>query len=254
MTRSGSPAGVCGYPAVVTTVLVALVVLALTSALHGAVGFGMNLLAVPVLVVLDPTLVPGPAVALGLVLSVLVALRERERAPVERRLGWAVLGLLPGTALALVVLAVVPAESLSVPMGVLVLVAVGLSAARLRLSPTRRTLAVAGAASGFLATAASIGGPPLALVYAGTDGARMRSNLSGFFVVTAALSLTALVASGHFGGEELRLSLLLLPAVLVGFLASGRLRPWVDAGHTTTVVLVLSALAGVGAIVQGLWL
>src|SRR3954453_5598740 len=153
-----------------TVLVVAVVVIAVTSAVHGAVGFGMNLLAVPVLVVLDPTFVPGPAVAAGLVLSVLVAGRERE--PLDRRLGWAFLGLVPGTLLALWLLALVPAESLAAPMGVLVLVAVVVSAIRVRLSPTRRTLAVAGVASGFLATAGSIagaagstGGPPMALVY-----------------------------------------------------------------------------------------
>src|SRR4051794_2360482 len=233
-----------------TVLVVAVVVIAVTSAVQGAVGFGMNLLAVPVLVVLDPTFVPGPAVAAGLVLSLLVAGRERE--PLDRRLGWAFLGLVPGTLLALWLLALVPAASLAAPMGVLVLVAVVVSAIRLRLSPTRRTLAVAGVASGFLATAGSIGGPPMALVYAQSHGPRLRSNLSVFFVVTAAASLVALAAAGHFGAHELRVSALFVPGVLVGFLASGPLRPLVDRGHVRPAVLWLSALAGVGAIVEGL--
>jgi uncharacterized membrane protein YfcA len=233
-----------------TALAVAVAVIAVTSAVHGAVGFGMNLLAVPVLVVLDPTFVPGPAVAAGLVLSVLVAGRERE--PLDRRLGWAFLGLVPGTLLALWLLALVPAESLAAPMGVLVLVAVVVSAIRVRLSPTRRTLAVAGVASGFLATAGSIGGPPMALVYAQSHGPRLRSSLSVFFVVTAVASLVALAAAGHFGVHELRVSALFVPGVLVGFLASGPLRPLVDRGHVRPAVLWLSGLAGVGAIVEGL--
>src|SRR4051812_20106667 len=173
-----------------TALVVAVLGVAVTSAVQGAVGFGMNLLAVPVLVVLDPLLVPGPAVAAGLVLSVLVAVRERT--PMDRRLGWALVGLLPGTLLALALLAAVPSDDLAVPLGVLVLVAVGLSAVRLELSPTPTPLGVAGLASGFLATAGSIGGPPLALVYARSPGARLRSNLSTFFVVTAAVALVAL--------------------------------------------------------------
>jgi uncharacterized membrane protein YfcA len=231
-------------------ILLAVVVVAVTSAVHGAVGFGMNLLAVPILVVLDPALVPGPAVAAGLVLSALVA--ARERAVVDRRLGWAALGLLPGTAMALVLLGLVPAGSLAAPLGALVLVAVVISAIRLRLTPTTTTLAVAGVASGFLATAGSIGGPPLALVYANTPGAQVRSNLSGFFVITGAVSLTALSIAGHFGVRELQLSLLLLPGVLLGYAASGPLRPWSDRGHTRSAVLLLSALAGMAAIAEGL--
>ncbi len=68
----------------------------------------MSLLAVPVLAVLDPVFVPGPAVAAGLVLSVLIV--GREPAPVDRRLVWAVAGLVPGTFLAVLLLAVVPSD------------------------------------------------------------------------------------------------------------------------------------------------
>jgi hypothetical protein len=208
-------------------------------------------LAVPVLVVLDPAFVPGPAVAVGLVLSGLVA--ARERVPLDPRLGWAVAGLLPGTAAALLLLAWVPSRSLAAPLGGCVLLAVLLSAVRLRLTPRRSTLAAAGVASGFLATAGSIGGPPLALVYSHSGGSRLRANLSGFFVVTATVSMAALTLSGHFGIHELGLSLALLPGVLLGYVASSALRPWVDGGRTHTAVLVLSAMAGLGAIADGLW-
>ena len=232
------------------TLTAACVVVAVACAVHGAVGFGMNLLAVPVLAVLDPALVPGPAVAAGLVLSVLIV--AREPAPVDRRLGWAVVGLVPGNALALVVLATVPVSALAVLTGVLVLVAVAASAVRLDLSPDRGSLFGAGTASGFLATAAAIGGPPLALVYARSSGPRLRSNLSAFFVVTAATSLVALAVTGHFGAEAWRSSAVLVPGVLVGFLASGPIRGFVDRGRTRPAVLILSAVAGVVAIVQGL--
>lgn len=230
--------------------MVAVLLVAATAAVQGAVGFGMNLLAVPVLVVLDPTFVPGPAIAAGLVLSGLVA--ARERVPLDPHLGWAVAGLVPGTALALVLLALVPPSSLPLPMGVLVLVAVALSAVRLNLAPTPATLAVAGTTSGFMATAASIGGPPMALLYAESPGDRLRSNLSAFFALAALLSLAALASTGHFGAHELRISMLLLPGVLVGFLASGYLRPLFDRGYTRVAVLALSAVAGIGAIVEGL--
>ena len=230
--------------------MLAVLVVAVSCAVHGAVGFGMNLLAVPVLAVLDPVFVPGPAVAAGLVLSVLIVVREP--VSLDRKLGWAVAGLLPGTLLAVALLAVVPATALAAPTGVLVLVAVALSVLRLDLTPDRTSLTVAGVASGFLATAASIGGPPLALVYAKTQGARLRTNLSGFFVVAAVVALVALLVSGHFGSEAWRASALLLPGVVLGFVASGPLRPLVDRGHTRPAVLSLSALAGVVAIVQGL--
>jgi uncharacterized membrane protein YfcA len=232
------------------TVVLAISVVTLSCALHGAVGFGMNLLAVPVLAILDPLFVPGPAVAAGLLLSLLMVGRERE--PLDRQLGWAVAGLVPGTLLAVLLLDLVPARDLAAPTGALVLAAVAISALRVELNPDRRSLTLAGIASGFLATAASIGGPPLALVYARSNGPRLRNNLSAFFVVAATVALLGLVVSGHFGAAAWRASGVLLPGVFLGFLASGPLRPVVDRGHTRPAVLVLSAVAGTIAVVQGL--
>ena len=226
-----------------TILLLAGLVVAASCAIHGAVGFGMNLLAVPVLAVLDPVFVPGPAVAAGLVLSVLMVVREP--AAIQPRIGWAVLGLAPGTLAALLVLTVVSSADLAVPIGVLVILAVLMSAVRLDLRPTRLALVVAGTASGFLATAAAIGGPPLALLYARASGAQLRSNLSAFFVVTAATSLGALLLAGRFGADEWRATAVFLPSVVLGFLASGPLRHVVDRGQTRPAVLTLSALAGV---------
>jgi uncharacterized protein len=230
-------------------VLAALFVVAAASVVHGAVGFGLNLLAVPILLLIDPQLVPGPALVAGLLISVLVA--GREFSAMDRRLGFAYLGLVPGGVAGALVIAVVPQDALSVPLGVLVLVAVGLSLVRWQPVPRPSPLVGAGAASGFLASTASVGGPPMALLYAREDAARLRSTLSGFFVVTAVLSLALLAAVGHFGLDDVRTSLTLLPAVVIGFLLSGRLRTYVDRGGTRPFVLGLSALAAVIAIAEG---
>jgi uncharacterized membrane protein YfcA len=231
--------------------LVAMLVVALTSAVHGATGFGMNLLAVPVLVVIDPGLVPGPTLVAGLLLSALVAARERHH-PVDARLVWAGAGLLPGALLALALLAALSEDTLSAVTGVLVLVAVALTAVRLPLVPSPRTLCVAGLASGFMTTAASIGGPPLALVYADESGPQLRSNLSAFFVPTAAVSLVLLARTGHLGQEEIIPSLLLASAAVLGFAACGPLRAWTDRAGTRSAVLALSAVAGLIAVGNGL--
>jgi uncharacterized membrane protein YfcA len=244
---SRRPAGTVPF---VLTLALATVVVALACAVHGAVGFGMNLLAVPVLAILDPAFVPGPAVAAGLVLSVLMVVREP--ASIDPHLGWAVGGLVPGNALAVALLAAVPVTALAVPTGVLVLLAVVMSAVRFDITPNRSSMVVAGTASGFMATAAAIGGPPLALVYASSYGARLRSNLSAFFVVTGIVSVLVLTVSEHFGADAWKASAVLLPGVVAGFLISGPARRVVDRGHTRFAVLALSAVAGVVAIVQGL--
>lgn len=233
-----------------TVFLLALVVVTVCAAIHGSIGFGLNLLAVPLLLLIDPALVPGPALAAGLVMAVLVA--GRELGAVDRRTPWAVCGLVPGTAAGLLLLTAVPADALGVALGLLVLVAVVLSATRWHPVPTGPALLVAGTATGFLSTAAAIGGPPMALLYGGSEGARLRSSLSVVFVAASVVALGALTAVGRFGSTEVRTSLLLLPGVVLGFLLSGPLRRRVDRGNVRPAVLALSAVAAVVAVVQGL--
>ena len=230
--------------------LLALVVVTVCAAIHGSVGFGLNLLAVPLLLLVDPALVPGPALAAGLVMAVLVA--GRELGAVDRRTPWAVAGLVPGTVAGVALLAVVPEDALSVALGVLVLAAVVLSATSWQPTPSRPALLVAGTATGFLSTAAAIGGPPMALLYGRSEGARLRSSLSVVFVAASLVALVALAAVGRFGGTELRTSLALLPGVVLGFLLSGPLRRLVDRGNVRPAVLALSTVAALAAIAEGL--
>ncbi len=65
--------------------------------------------------------------------------------------------------------------------------------------PHRRNLVLAGATSGLLGTATSIGGPPMALVWQNSTGARLRGTMSGFFLVGSVLSLVLLALTGSIG-------------------------------------------------------
>ena len=60
----------------VVVFLLAFAVVSVCAPIHGSVRFRLNLLAVPLLLLVDPALVPGPALAAGLVMAVLVAGRE----------------------------------------------------------------------------------------------------------------------------------------------------------------------------------
>jgi hypothetical protein len=70
--------------------------------------------------------------------------------------------------------------------------------------------------------------------------------------VGIAISLAALALVGRFGRAEILSSLLLSPGVVVGFLVSNRVAAVLDRGHTRSVILASSALAGVGVIVEAI--
>jgi uncharacterized membrane protein YfcA len=231
--------------------LAACAVMAIGCALQGSAGFGSALVAAPILTLIDPLLVPGPLLFCALVLTVLMSYRERQAMDVSG-LKWGILGRLPGTFFALVVLTNVPEKEMMLTLGALVLFAVALSASGMHVNPTMWTLLSAGALSGFMGTTASIGGPPIALLYQNAPGARLRATLSGYFVLGTMMSLLALAAVGRFGRDEFWSALALLPGVLIGFALSARTRQLLDRGYTRAAVLTVSAVSGAIVILRAL--
>jgi hypothetical protein len=215
------------------------------SVLQGAIGFGLGLLGAPLLVLLDPGLVPGPLLAAALFLSILIAIREHQTIDL-RGVSWALVGRVPGTFAGAAVLAAIPRRETSF------LVGVGLVGAGARVARSAPALFGAGTLSGFMATTSSIGGPPIALLYQDTQGGRIRGTLSGFFLVGLVISLGALSFVGRFGRPEIRATLYLLPAVGAGFLLSTRVAAFLDRGHTRKAILWSSGLAGIAVVVQGI--
>ena len=223
--------------------LVVVVCGAVGFTLQGAVGFGMGILGSPILILIDSRLVPGPVLASSMVFTLFLTLRERRSIDVGG-FRWAVLGRLAGTIPAAGLVAVLPSEQLGLLFGGIVLLAVAISVAGPRVELRPVSLVVGGALSGMMGTIASIGGPPLALLYQHAPGARVRGTLSSIFLVGSFISLVALALVGRFGRDELRLTLALLPGVLFGLVVSRRLASRLDRGYTRRAVLAVATAAG----------
>ena len=217
--------------------------------LQGSVGFGMGLLASPILILIDPRFVPGPILLSTTVLTVLLVYRERTAIDFHG-MQWAMGGRFVGTVLASAILLVVSAEQLVLLIGVFILSAVGMSLSGFRFDPIRPVLVVAGMLSGLLGTVASVGGPPMALVYQHAAGARIRSTMSGFFLLGTILSLGALWYVGRFDAYEIQLTLVMLPSVLTGFVLSKWTAVYVDRGYVRPAVLSVAAGAGLLVIIR----
>lgn len=226
-------------------------ILAIAAALQGGVGFGMNLLAAPFLAVADPAFVPGPLILCATSLTLLMA--RRDRADVDwSGFGWVMAGRFPGTTAGALLIASLSADGVAIAVGVVVLVAAALSLRDLGLRPTPLTLLGAGVGSGVAGTVSSIGGPMLAVVYAGQRGPVIRGTLSVIFVAASVVSAAALALVGRLGTHELWLALILQPPVLLGYFASRHLVGHLDAGRTRAAVLSVSVVGAIAAIVSGL--
>lgn len=232
-------------------VLLALGLLAAGAALQGTVGFGMNLVAAPLLIVVDPRFVPGPLLVGAVVMTAATAIREH-RAIRLADVSWAFAGRIPGAIAGAIAVAAMSPRALALVLSVVVLAAVAVSVAGVAVPVTRGTLLSAGMVAGFTGTTTSVGGPPIALLLQHRDGDDVRGNLAGFFLLGATLSIALLAVTGSFGTDELRLGGLLVVPVMVGFAASGWTARHVMGSRVRPAVLAVAGLSAAGLLVRTL--
>jgi uncharacterized protein len=213
--------------------------------MQASIGFGMGMLAAPIVAIVDPGLIPGTLIMLATLLTIFVVIREHQEIDLTGT-GWALVGRVPGTIAGALLLAALPERALAIVLAGVVLVGVALTSVGWIPAPHRRNLVLAGATSGVLGTATSIGGPPMALVWQNTTGARLRGTMSGFFLVGSLMSIAALTLTGAVDGHTVSSFAVLMPAVAVGFGLSRLVNHLLDGQRQRWVAIVISA---VGALV-----
>ncbi|GAA4953894.1 sulfite exporter TauE/SafE family protein [Nonomuraea thailandensis] len=216
---------------------------------QGGVGFGLGLVAAPVLTMLAPDLMPGTIQVVNMTLPLFTLAVEWRRVD-WRGLGFALLGRLPGSAIAAVIIVYVSVYTRGIFVAVMVLIAVALTARALSVPRNGYTITSAGFVSGITGTATGIGGPPIALVYQNAKGPQIRATLAMFFFLSAAQSLVILQIVGELPGQALLTGGVLIVPMVLGFLVSGPLRRYLDGGKVRVAVLTVAALSAVGLIAQ----
>lgn len=219
--------------------------------IQGSIGFGWAMLAAPFIVLIEPDFVPAPAIMAGILLVVLMTWRERKFID-KRGVQWMSAGCIPGIAGAAGVLSVISATGFTIAFSILVLLAVALSAIGLSVMLSNRNLFLAGLFSGFMGTMSSIGGPPVALIYQHTSGSKLRGTLSAFFLICATMALGGLFLAGKLGPGEVKLALILVPGLVIGFVLSRFTTRMLDRHTVRPAVLTLSALAAVAVLVRAI--
>jgi uncharacterized membrane protein YfcA len=219
------------------------------STLQGSVGFGQNLVVVPIVAIVAPDALPGTLIVAGLPLSVLMA--KREWHGIDRRgLAWITVGRVPGTILGAAVVALVSADALGGIAGGIVVAAVVISILSPPIPVTATSAATVGAAAGALGTTAAIEGPPQALLYQHHPGATLRSTLAASFVIGSVMSLVALVVAGEITGWQMVLAVGLVPGVLLGLRLSRPLSTRLHGRSLRPLVLTIAASTGAVAILR----
>ena len=218
---------------------------------QGSLGFGMNVVSVPVLALVAPKALPVTAIMLGVPVSIGMARYER-RALDRPGVGRIIAGRVPGTVAGAIVVATVSTAVLQALAGVIVLVLVVASAAVPPLPVRGSTQVIAGVVSGVTGTSAGIGGPPLALLYQHHPGPTMRSTLAVAFVFGTSLSLVTLGIAGQVHLDQVLLGLGLMPVALAGSVLGRRLHRFLERGWLRPGVLILSGITALSAVIHAL--
>jgi uncharacterized protein len=208
----------------------ALVVVA-TSALLGGVaqsslGFGAAFVVVPALAFTAPELLPGSVLVGILPLSVVMAVRGRSGidVPALQRL---TIGRIPGIVTGAAVVALLPTRALTATIALLLLAAVVMAAVGAEIAVTRRNELVAGYVSGLTGTAAALGGPPLAILYRGLDGAVLRLTLAAVWAIGLLPAIGSLAVAGEFTALQLRAGGVVSALMMLGLVGGSAVVRWV---------------------------
>jgi uncharacterized membrane protein YfcA len=221
----------------------------LGAALQTAVGFGFALVAAPVLLFVDPGLVPVPITLAALLMTMGNFAIYHSHAD-WRGLGWIGLGNIPGYWLGGLALTLLPVAQMAMLFGVLTLAMVGLSISHLRFEPSARWQLPMGILSGFSGITTSMNGPPIALTYQHAAGPRVRGTLSVYFFLSNLVLIGLFAMLGKLDQQALQSGLLLVPGVLLGLWFGRYLTGWLDAGRTRRAVLWVSAISAVAVMVR----
>ncbi|WOH36097.1 sulfite exporter TauE/SafE family protein [Thalassotalea fonticola] len=196
--------------------IIAIVAVTLGAALQSLAGFGIGVIAAPILVMIDPAFIPAPILMMGLVLSLLNTIHYRQQLKFGN-IGVALLGRITGSLLAVMLLLLLPPVFFTLCFALFIMLCVFLSYSHFHIKYSPRNLLIGGFFSGLAGTTTSVGGPPIAMVYQNSELNSTRAELGLFFLIATLISLTLLLISGNFSYYQLQLTLPLLPAIFLGF-------------------------------------
>ncbi|MGC1441421.1 MAG: sulfite exporter TauE/SafE family protein [Burkholderiaceae bacterium] len=231
--------------------LLASTVVFVAALVQAVAGVGFAMISVPLLALLDPTLVPGPMLIGMLTLSMVMAgtglgsVNPREFAVL-------IPALLVGTVIGAPIVRALSSQALALILGILLLIAVAISLAGASATLNRKNLGLGGVVSGLMGTVTGIHGPPLAVLYSAQAPDKARSTIAWIFVFGTVMSLVALRLTGQLPGPALARGLNLIPGVLIGYIAAHLVKGMLAPAQVRMAMLLITAASALILIANNL--
>ncbi|WP_207232083.1 sulfite exporter TauE/SafE family protein [Corallincola spongiicola] len=220
--------------------------------LQSALGFGLAIVAAPIIVLIKPEWVPVMLTVVALPLSAMNVWQLRHHIQL-RMMAVPIVARVPGTVIGVWLLMTLNVQWLQISVATAVLMAVVISFWGRKFEVTRGRLAWAGLVSGVMGSTTAVGGPPLALVMQHGEPYRIRANLSLYFMCSCLLSLAGYSVGGILNSELLWQSLSFVPISVLGLMLGTRSRGYIDGGRFRPILMWLCGVAGTVALVGAIW-
>lgn len=235
-----------------STLILASVIIFCGALTQSLIGFGLAVVASPLLYIIDPQLVPVPVIVMGFVISLMTLFRERAHLAFNG-LQYALIGRIPGGFLGAALLLFAPQAVLGLAIAGIVFTAVLLTVFKFTAPVNRLSLFIAGVVSGIFGNIAAIGGPPLAILLSGKDASQFRAALSAYFVFSSVIALLILMFVGLVEWKHVWLSVMLIPSVIAGYIVAGRIVGKVDKNKTRAATLILCTLSALVLTIKSIY-
>lgn len=222
-----------------------------SSAVQGVLGFGFAVIASPIIVQINPNLVPQLLALLGLPIALRVFFREKDGVDLSK-VKPLIVGRLLGGPIGLFLLLNLSEKYLSIAVGVIVLIGGLGSFFGWVINRNNLNSFFAGTFSGIFGMVAAVGGPPVALLYRSTKSQEFRPSLNSVFSIGILITLSLLVLSGNLFTDHLLLFVLFLPFVLFGVRVSSSIFSKFSDSFIATSVTYFSVLSGMYVILRNL--
>ncbi len=219
------------------------VLLFASAAVQGILGFGFAVISSPILVQIEPLLVPQILSLLALPMAYRIYQREKKEVD-WKPFKFLFLGRVIGGPLGLLLLINLNERLLSISVGAIVFFAGVATFNEWTLERNNQTSWIAGSLSGIFAMIAGVGGPPIAILYRGASGKEFRPSLNAVFTFGIIITLSLLFISGEIYRDHIVLILYLAIPVALGLKLSSSLFSDVSDATISKGVTYFSIISG----------
>tara|TARA_Y100001973_G_C5195176_1_gene333736 strand:- start:1482 stop:2216 length:735 start_codon:yes stop_codon:yes gene_type:complete len=219
------------------------VLLFASAAIQGILGFGFAVISSPILVQIEPLLVPQILSLLALPMAYRIYQREKKEVD-WKPFKFLFLGRVIGGPLGLLLLINLNERLLSISVGAIVFFAGVATFNEWTLERNNQTSWIAGSLSGIFAMIAGVGGPPIAILYRGASGKEFRPSLNAVFTFGIIITLSLLFISGEIYRDHIVLILYLAIPVALGLKLSSSLFSDVSDATISKGVTYFSIISG----------